>query len=1081
MMGAGIHHPPIGWRRLPCGATDSPLVLRLPHPAVFWLVLLLLLPTLLRSQDRFDHLSLEEGVAHNLVYCMAQDRAGMVWLGGMYGLVRYDGFRFEIFRHSPLDTASLSFDDIVSLYEDRAGHLWVGTWGGGLNRFDPETRRAVRYLSDPAHSGALASDQIWSVAETLSDSGRTLWVGTSRGLYRLDLGPWPAESVIPPPADGFVRVPLLADSTARATVNALLVDAKGRLLVASDHGLYVNQPGRPFRFTRVSGAGTALPFRVITALHEEPDGSLWLGTVAAGAVRFRLDDQGRASHARRYHTGTGLPADFVHGIIADNRGRIWIGTTGGLARLDAPDAAPRVYRHRDGDPASLPGNDIIALLEDRQGVIWVSTYHGGVSRYNPSQERYFHVKHLPADSVRSGAGHVTALATDNEALWIGGNTGMFRLDAGAANPVARPWPVRRVRAVAVSNENNPGRVWVGTARDGLFEFANDGAGEPIRRWRRGEGGLPSDAVTALGVTAGRLWVGTPAGLASIDPGDGAVTTWRGAPGDSSGLPHPWVLTLFDGDSTALWIGTYGGLSRLDLSTERFTHFRHDRRDPLSLSNDYVYDIHRSETGVFWFATTNGLNRWDGPGHPFASFGLGEGLPNAVINSVVSDGRGRIWAATNLGLARLDTAGAGVRSFDRGDGLPALRFFPGTAAAAGGRLWFGGPEGLVGMDPHDLTDKGAPRPGIAAVTVDGQPRAEISPYRPLPSAPLHLPSGTRSIAIELATPDLRPGDRHRIQYRVVGTDSAWIDLGGHHRITLSGLAPGAYRLEVAAVDGGGRPGALTMLPLRIAAPLWQRWWFLLLSAVAVAAVAVLLHRRRLRRILDMERVRVEERDRVRRQTARDYHDELGHQLAKISLFSALLDRELAGSDDGGWREGGAAAPDEDASGITTYLQRIQGAAARLCSDTRDFIWSLNPEKDSLFDTLWHLKVFGDDLFGDTDVDFQCTGIPESFSAVRLPMETRRQLTLIFKEAMTNAFKHAGADRVRLSASVGEGNVEIALADDGCGFGARRPKPGGGNGLGNMARRAETLAGTVTIESPDGGGTRVRFRGAIVDMQ
>ena len=110
------------------------------------LLLILSAPTATHAQSslRFERLSLEQGVALDLAYCMLQDRTGFMWFGTMYGLVKYDGRRHTVYKHDPADTSSLSFNDIITIHEDRAGYLWVGTWGGGLNRFDPATESFTR-------------------------------------------------------------------------------------------------------------------------------------------------------------------------------------------------------------------------------------------------------------------------------------------------------------------------------------------------------------------------------------------------------------------------------------------------------------------------------------------------------------------------------------------------------------------------------------------------------------------------------------------------------------------------------------------------------------------------------------------------------------------------------------------------------------------------------------------------------------------------------------------------------------------------------------------------------------------------
>ena len=137
----------------------------------------------------FEHVSLEEGVSHNLVYCILQDRTGFLWFGTMYGLVRWDGVRHVAYRHDPDDSGSLSYDDIVCLTEDAGGDLWVGTFGGGLNRLDRVTGRFDRFLGDGPDSLRLSSGIVWDLA---TDPAGGIWVATGNGLDRAR-GPQPGD------------------------------------------------------------------------------------------------------------------------------------------------------------------------------------------------------------------------------------------------------------------------------------------------------------------------------------------------------------------------------------------------------------------------------------------------------------------------------------------------------------------------------------------------------------------------------------------------------------------------------------------------------------------------------------------------------------------------------------------------------------------------------------------------------------------------------------------------------------------------------------------------------------------------
>ncbi|HTF29548.1 MAG TPA: two-component regulator propeller domain-containing protein, partial [Flavitalea sp.] len=127
---------------------------------------------------RFNHLGTTEGLSHSNVICMLQDSRGFMWFGTRDGLNRYDGYTFTIYKNDPTNPYSISNNIINDLIEDIHGNIWVGTWGGGLNKFDRNTERFASYKHDGTRPGSLSSDLINSIC---MDSHQVLWVGTEGG------------------------------------------------------------------------------------------------------------------------------------------------------------------------------------------------------------------------------------------------------------------------------------------------------------------------------------------------------------------------------------------------------------------------------------------------------------------------------------------------------------------------------------------------------------------------------------------------------------------------------------------------------------------------------------------------------------------------------------------------------------------------------------------------------------------------------------------------------------------------------------------------------------------------------------
>jgi signal transduction histidine kinase len=241
------------------------------------------------------------------------------------------------------------------------------------------------------------------------------------------------------------------------------------------------------------------------------------------------------------------------------------------------------------------------------------------------------------------------------------------------------------------------------------------------------------------------------------------------------------------------------------------------------------------------------------------------------------------------------------------------------------------------------------------------------------------------------------------------------------------------------SGMASPG-IAIVDFRIAAPFWKSWWFLLLAGVATAALVTAAHLYRVRRLLALEH--------VRGRLAADLHDDLGSGLTEIAILT-----EVARQD-----------------GSRKDLEVVAQRARELRASMGDIVWSVDPECDNLEELIrrWRQTAFA--LLGNEAVEFTS---PEASAMDRIELtpDRKRQLLLFFKEVVTNVARHAGAERVWIDVRLTSGRLHLEVRDDGCGFVPGRITAG--NGLKNMASRAESLAGVLKVQSIPGGGTTVRL--------
>jgi signal transduction histidine kinase/ligand-binding sensor domain-containing protein/DNA-binding response OmpR family regulator len=730
-----------------------------------------------------------DGLPQNSANALARTPDGFLWIGTDAGLARFDGVRFEVFGRGSTG-GGLPGTHITQLHVDRAGTLWVGTFGNGLARYAEGAFSVV---------AGLEGQPITALAD---DAEGTLWVGTPEGGRRLG-----ADGTL-----GRLPVPELSEDF----VTALLEDRQGLLWVGTPGALTALDGGRVVRRLRV---GEGLPGSV-GSLAQDAAGRLWIGTSAGVGV---LDGEGLRWYTRR----EGLAGDFVYAVyaagadvwvgsdgyaacrvrgeglacfpvggggqsaraisfLADDEGGLWVGTLGyGLLRF--AERAVRYVSVRDGLARSL----VRPILEDRAGVVWIGTTGGFLHALDGEGLRVYGPEHgLPGSSV-----YALAEGPDGT-LWVGTyGGGLLRRAGERFLPIPLPERAAHILALFADRE---GRLWIGTEGGGAFVRAGEAVG-PVR-------GLPHATVRALDQTSdGAVWVGTDGGLAALRNGLIEVYT------EGEDLPDGLILSLSpDPAADALWVATGGGLVRYAEGGFRTV----PASAGLCGSPALLVDDGR---GALWSHCARGVFR----------------VEKRALHAVL-DGRAEALAAPVLGRE------AGF------EGEGNAGFQPGGWRGADGRVWLPTTHGAAVVDPARVGVQPPPPPVvIAAVAVD---EAEPTP----PTAALDLPPGRRRLAIHYTAPAFAAPEHVRFRYRLDGFDAGWVEAGARRTAYYTGLPPGRYRFRVAASHGDGVWGeeeaslSITLRPF-----FYETRVFHVLGGLACVALGLGLYRVRVRQLEGQE--------------------------------------------------------------------------------------------------------------------------------------------------------------------------------------------------------------------------------------
>jgi ligand-binding sensor domain-containing protein/signal transduction histidine kinase len=1051
----------------------------------------------------FYSISVEDGLPQSSVNTIAQDKAGYMWFGTQDGLARYDGYEFTIFRNSLTDPNSLCNNFITSLLVTERGSIWIGT-SNGLSVYDPLLNEFVSYYHDTSDSLSLNSSTITSLFQ---DSDGIIYIGTNAGLnkvnhhkshhavqferYRTNPDPGPMEIF-------------------SGTVHDITEDGWGRIWIASqgkeadtraDNGaltVFSKTSGRFEHFYHNQGTHT-LSSSAIRSLHYR-DSNLWAGTINGGLNRISLSSEGNIEQIDHFtHQSDdpySIPHHYVSKITSGADSDIWIGTYNSLVslnpRLDLFKNYTNVEEFRSSNSSAIndlyvdtAGNlwvatsnglfvyysnrqpfdveipdpdaensilagDIFGIYEDSRGEVWTLSFGSGINRieYQPNGQKYIYT-YTPLSSAHPSLSSAQLLGVTedhNQDVWISSFDGLFKIiktdqpetvnithfspERLAINP-----DIRKYYTQIYTHPN--GSLWVETYQNGVDEIHIRDQELVIENHSEITIGDTSHRILAFYMDPdGTSWIVTRdfLGRGLIDEnGRLQVTPIFGKQVEWNRIVDLDIKYVMGDQSGRVWAGTSNGLVKLRVDSA-----------PDSNENDHLW----ADITIYTEA---------------------DGLSNNTVYAIAGTPDNHLWLSTNRGLSRFSVENEQFTTYELEGGAGINEFNEGAVAyGQGGSLYFGGIGGLVRFHPDSIS----PNPFVPPIQITG--------FRvlnnPLPANDsrliysesadslqrLTLSHNDSFFSVSFAALNFNQPGKNQYAYKLHGFHEDWVYSGTQREATFTNLDDGEYLFQVKGSNNDGIWNeAGVSLKIVILPPLWETWYAYSFYLFVIFLAGYLLIRGRIRaatRELEIksqiEKARHEEREVFRKKSSQDFHDEAGNKITKINLFTELAKSEAAGSPT-----------------LKGYLQKIEVNSRELSNGMRDFIWAMDPEKDTLFETLLRLKEFGDSMFTDTGTDFSIEGLSSDTREIQLPMDMRHSILQMFKEAMNNCAKYADANKVVLSVNTFINTLNITLTDDGVGFNPEDAANQEGYGLTIMAERAQKINGNLSIKSKKMNGTRI----------
>ncbi|WP_431213555.1 ligand-binding sensor domain-containing protein [Puia sp. P3] len=791
------------------------------------------------GQYYFKHYQADDGLAHNSVYSILQDRKGLMWIGTRGGLNRYDGYSFRTIANKENKFGSIGDNAITALAEDKKGIIWIGS-GKGVFKYDP-------YKELLTETG-LASQAY--ISHLLIDSANNLWFLANNSLYKYDQSTGRPEHL-----------------EIRATCIAF--DDNMRLWAGNDDGVLrrFDLSQKTLDSVRIFGEAGVASSRSISKICPIGGNEVLVGGFEQG---LKIYDAGsRTTRPLPLHSNANT-AIYVRDIISAGDRKYWIATESGIY-IYSPGADTMVnLRKRTGDPYAIADNAVYVLCKDNQGGIWAGTYFGGLNYFSKQDARF--EKYYPLQGANAVSGDaVSRIMPDRQGnLWIGTEdaginrfdpkTGKFTHYAATGKTGSISYPNIH-GLLPVGNQ-----LFIGPYLHGM-EIMDMRTGTITDRFGMidDRDGHTSNFVSCIYMTRdSTLLIGTSYNGPGLFAYDRQQKSFRRA----RQIPHnSYVFDILEDRAGTIWTGSVArGTFYYNPKTGAQGNIRLGDSVGGSVINEFaVHKIFEDSEGCLWFATTGGgLVRLSRDRKTIKRFSTVNGMPSNVVLCMQEDGMRRLWVSTLRGLVCLDLRTEKISVYTKSNGLITNQFNYGSACMTpDGKIYFPCVKGMIAFNPAEFGQKiAAPPIYITGFQINNR---EVSPGGDdgrlvrsiLYTDTLVLTHDQTNFSIEFAALNYSAPEAIRYKYRMKGLDKAWTYLSVNRKAFFTDLAAGSYEFVVQAESNTGsweskeRRLLITVLP-----PVWKSNAAYVLYALILIAgllLAFRLYKRRLeRKSLDQQR-------------------------------------------------------------------------------------------------------------------------------------------------------------------------------------------------------------------------------------
>lgn len=1002
------------------------------------------LPIKPKSQEYFfEEVKFSSGAPVRDVVDLVEDSRGFIWLASKHGLIRYDGHDFKTFRHELGNDKTLLDTELWSLFILGDTLLCVGTTNG-LSLMDIRTEQITNLSHDNQ------GNPVGYVSHFYQDKDGTVWIAGLMGLYSLaadQLGIINHPMETPPISRGKGN-PAFAKRVYCITENST---DDNILMLGAECGL-VSFDKKKNTVHKIYPNTQAVFWRSQPPIYKfvKEDDYLWTQSWISGMPRFNMATKTWENFAypdEKTNTNIWAMSDF----LIKNEKEIWICDWDfGIHVFDK--ATKQRMPQSETQLCSAMKKPEMRIFLQKDSTVWLANRDGlWMQNRKKAQFRkldipYYYSWIMPVFHDETTHDYYFGLVhkTKGVACW-NSDTKRWRFLQTATNMNAE------LSTYSISKDSN-GTIWIGTRGRGLWYVDNNSnLLQPFVL--PGDSHLKIEDKTIYKIfedSRHNLWLGTGrTGVLCINPERTRTVHYTHNPEDSTSLINGTHFRAIEEDKYGrIWLGNYYGFCVFDPQTGMFSQEIPNKFYETGVKSGWTYSIVKDTTGVMWMTLTGqGLVRVsesEKGKFRFKIYQTNDGLKDLIVKYMTKDPWGNLWIVNN-GLLYFNPYDESFVHTDMRNGL--LGDMGGDdqiAIDAYGNVfsdyqigvnWQNEAKGLSVSKISNLI--------IESIFVNDIPMEWC--YANKRELKLAASKNQNNITFKYTSICFEEYEQVRYRYMLEGLEQTWSPPTNILEARYTNLKPGKYRFVVDAAYKGNWLGFNQNVEFRIKQVFWKTGWFFALLLVAVSAIIYLIYIDRLRHKIKQIR--------IRSKIASDLHDDVGSTLSSISIMSELLQSHI-----------------DDNPRSEAMVREIGFNARNMLESMDDIIWSVNPQNDEFQNLFLRFREYAIPLCESKSINLK-TIVHDQMSSLCIPMDIRRNIYLIAKEAVNNLVKYSECTEAVAEFFYSRSVFKMSIRDFGKGFDTS--KDYSRNGLNNMKFRAEKIGGKLTIHSTTGKGTTVKL--------